>query len=220
MSSGRFIALLFILIGAKTMAIEEPDFEVLPETADYEIRHYSPYLVAEVDVERKFGEAGNEAFRILAAYIFGENVPGEKMQLTAPVESHRIGKGIRMAMTAPVLSRETESGADSFTYGFVMERKYTMDTLPKPKDRRIELRRQEPRFVAARRYSGDWTETNRRANESQVLSALKAVGLEYRSEPILARYNSPFTPPFPRRNEVLIEIDVTPHTSARQRPET
>jgi hypothetical protein len=81
------------------MAIEEPAYEVLLETKHYEIRRYQPYIVAEVDVDAEFKRAGNSAFQVLAGYIFGDNEPQQKMQMTAPVEST---EGVRMNMTAPV----------------------------------------------------------------------------------------------------------------------
>ena len=92
------------------MAIEEPEFEVIRATGDYEIRRYAPFIVAEVDVE---GDAGNRAFRILADYIFGNN-----------------GRGEKMAMTAPVVSAPAEDGEQTYTYAFVMESRYSIDTVP------------------------------------------------------------------------------------------
>ncbi len=56
-----------LLTAVVAMAYEEPVYEVLEAADDYEVRRYEPYLVAEVDVEGDFGDAGNKAFRILAA---------------------------------------------------------------------------------------------------------------------------------------------------------
>jgi hypothetical protein len=209
MMIGRTVLVFFLSIFAVpgAMAIEEPEFEILLATPDYEVRRYAPYLVAEVDVHGDFDEAGDEAFRILAAYIFGENESAEKMEMTAPVESRSAKQGIRMAMTAPVTSSASDAESDTYTYGFVMESKYTVATIPKPKDSRVRLRVQEPKTVAVKRYSGRWTEENYRRNESGLMAALEADDLEPRSEPILARYNSPFTPWFLRRNEVMIEVE-------------
>ena len=68
------------------MATEEPTYEVLLETKHYDVRRYEPYIVAEVDVDDDFKSAGNSAFRVLAGYIFGDNEPEQKMNMTAPVE--------------------------------------------------------------------------------------------------------------------------------------
>ena len=48
------------------MAIEEPRYEVLASTDDYEVRRYEAYMIAETDVEGTYKTSGNEAFRILA----------------------------------------------------------------------------------------------------------------------------------------------------------
>lgn len=188
------IMLSIILAGAGTpaMAIEEPQFEVIHVTNDYEIRRYAPYIVAEVDVPGDMGDSGNRAFRILADYIFGNNEPGQKMQ-----------------MTAPVVSDAPRASKDAFTYAFVMESRYSMDTLPAPVDPRIRIVQKPAQVVAARSYSGRWTQENFLQHEVSLVSALTIDGLTMRSAPFLARYDSPFKPWFLRRNEVLVELDWT-----------
>lgn len=182
-----FLTTILLLAGDLAMATEEPEYEVLRKSDSYEVRRYAPYIVAEVDVD---GSAGNKAFRILAGYIFGDNQGDEKMKMTAPVESQRIG-----------------NEADRYTYRFVMERKYTMESLPKPSDPNIRLKEVEPRTVAAVRYSGRWTEGNYRRHLAKLREALEKDGVATNGEPMLARYDSPFTPWFMRRNEILLEID-------------
>ena len=181
------VSATLLMTGAPAAAIEEPEFEIIRATDDYEIRRYAPFIVAEVDVE---GDSGNRAFGILADYIFGNNGRGEKMEMTAPVVS------------APAAENER-----AYTYAFVMEARYSMDTLPAPVDPRIRIVEKPARVMAARQYSGRWSEENYRLNEISLISALTIDGLETRSEPYLARYDSPFTPWFLRRNEVLIELD-------------
>jgi hypothetical protein len=201
------IFLAFILLhSTNAMAIEEPEYEVVLETPTYEVRQYAPYLVAEVDVDGDFRSAGNDAFRILAGYIFGNNKPGAKMEMTAPVEST---SGVKMEMTAPVTSTTTEGGKQS-TFAFVMERKYTMDTLPEPIDPRIRIVERPARFMAVHRYSGRWTKSRYDEHEAAFIDALNADGIEALSDPVFARYNAPFTPWFMRRNEIMVEIDWNP----------
>lgn len=194
-----------LLFATMTMAYEEPSYEVLEAADEYEVRRYAPYLVAEVDVEGDFGEAGNKAFRLLAGYIFGDNETEEEMSMTAPVESRPKDEGVRMSMTTPVTS--TASATGQYTYAFVMERKYTLALLPQPRDPRIRLRQQVARVMAVRRYSGRWTEGNYRKNEAKLMEALSADDRRPIGTPILARYNSPFTPWFMRRNEVMVRIE-------------
>ena len=184
------VALVAAATGAPAMAIEEPQFEVIHVADDYEIRRYAPFIVAEVDVRGDSGNVGNRAFRILADYIFGNNEPGEKMR-----------------MTAPVVSDAPRDDHGLFTYAFVMESRYSMDTLPAPMDPRIRIVEKPAQVVAARSYSGRWTDDNFLRHEVSLISALTIDGISMRSEPFLARYDSPFTPWFLRRNEVLVELD-------------
>jgi hypothetical protein len=201
----RLVALVFLAFAASpAMAIEEPDYEVLHSNEHYEVRRYAPYIVAEVDVTGSRGQAGNLAFRTLAGYIFGDNQPGEKMAMTAPVES-RARESTRMRMMAPVTSTSAQQG--EHTFAFVMEKKYTLDTLPRPNDSRIRIRAIPERIMAARRYSGRWTDSRVQQNESALLDTLAQDGIEVLGKPVLARYNAPFTPWFLRRNEALVEID-------------
>lgn len=195
--------LLFALTGNAAMAIEEPAYEVLLETKHYEVRRYQPYIVAEVDVDEDFKRAGNRAFGVLAGYIFGDNEPQQKMEMTAPVES---SQGVRMNMTAPVTS-QAGNGDGPYTYAFVMERKYTMDTLPKPDNPDIRLVQRPERVMAVHRYSGGWSEARYQEHEKILLEALATDRVDVKGAPVFARYNAPFTPWFLRRNEIMVEID-------------
>ena len=184
----KFILVLFLMSVGTAMAIEEPDYKVLKSSDAYEVREYASFNVAEVDVSGDRSAAGSSAFRVLAGYIFGNNEPGEKM-----------------AMTAPVVSQPLDEGG--YVYAFVMERKYDMESLPKPVDSRIRLVNRPAHVMAVRRYSGRWSEQNDRRQERSLIEALKADNVSLLGEPILARYNSPWTPWFRRRNEVMIEIE-------------
>ena len=140
--------------------------------------------------EVNLGEAGGfEAARMreMDAYIgirgsanssqFGD-VPQEKMAMTAPVIS-RGDAGEKMTMSAPVLSRQG-GGSDGdavWTYQFVMEQRYTVDTLPAPIDSEVHLRTIDVRWVAAWRFSGRWTAENVDWNERALLDALEALVL-------------------------------------------
>ena len=196
-----------ILTGTDAMAIEEPKYEVLSSTEDYELRRYDAYIVAETDVEGTYKSTGNQAFRILAGYIFGDNQASEKMAMTAPVESRPAEQSVNMNMTAPVSSSPADGEAGTYTYSFVMERKYSLDALPVPNDPRVRIRVVPERTVAVHRYSGSWSESNYAKHERKLLDALSNDGISTRGAPVSARYNAPFTPWFMRRNEVMIEID-------------
>ena len=69
----------------EVMAIEEPNYTVIEQAEDFELRQYEPYIVAETLVEGDFSDVGNEGFRRLAGYIFGKNRKEESIDMTAPV---------------------------------------------------------------------------------------------------------------------------------------
>ncbi len=197
---------VIFLAGGTTAAVayEEPEYETLATTEHYDVRRYAPYIIAEVDVAGDLRQSGNNAFRILAGYISGDNRPRRKMNMTVPVESVRTG--VRMNMTAPVVSGRPASESGGYTYAFIMEREYSLETLPQPTDDRIRIREKPARTVAAKRFSGRVSEQKYAQAERELLEALSADGVTVLGEPVLARYDGPFTPGFLRRNEILVEI--------------
>jgi hypothetical protein len=56
------------------MAIEEPAFELIEKTEPYEIRQYRPFVVAETFVDGDLDKASSAGFRLIADYIFGNNL--------------------------------------------------------------------------------------------------------------------------------------------------
>ncbi len=187
------------------MAIEEPDYVVTDVTADYEIRSYAPFIVAETEVPQEARSADSSAFRILAGYIFGDN--RAVLSATPPKSGSKAQTNVKMAMTAPVLSTAPAAReADKQVYGFVMPAGYAMETLPVPLDSRVTIREVPARLVAARRYSGRWTRKSFETHLTALQEALDRNGITAVGSPLFARYNAPFTPWFMRRNEVMIEL--------------
>ena len=183
------------------MAIEEPDYKVEKKGTHYEIRNYGPMVVAETKVESEFENAGNQAFRILAAYIFGANKSKTKIAMTAPVNQEVASEKIEM--TAPVAQAK---GTTGYLVQFTMPKKYTLDTLPTPDDTRVQLRQLPARKVAVYTYSGSWSESRYNEKLANFKEDLKKDHLETIGEPVLARYNSPFQLWFLRRNEIWMEV--------------
>ena len=56
-----------------TPDLDTPSYTVLKRTAEYEIRRYEPYIVAEVQMPSGAGPAAGDGFNELARYIFGGN---------------------------------------------------------------------------------------------------------------------------------------------------
>jgi hypothetical protein len=96
-------------------------------------------------------EAGNQGFRILAGYIFGQNKGARKIEMTAPV----VQEPAKIAMTAPVAQ---SAGPGGYVVQFSMPREWTLDTLPEPLDSRVTLRAIPARTFAVVSYSGTWSQ--------------------------------------------------------------
>jgi hypothetical protein len=198
---------VMIFFGGNALAYEEPSYEIVRKYESFELRQYAPYIVAETVVTGDFEKVGNDAFRILVGYIKGNNRKKEEIPMTAPVnQSPSRTSGETIAMTAPVISSPQGGNQRSYVFQFVMPAKYTLDTLPEPGDSRVRLRQVGKRLMAARTYSGTWSEERYRRNEAALLLAVRDAGLTVVGEPVFARYNSPFTLWFLRRNEVLVEV--------------
>jgi len=198
--AAAFAATVAVLTSSTAMAIEEPSFKMLEQDGSFELREYAPYVVAETRVEAAFEDAGSIAFQRLFRYISGNNVAQQKIAMTAPVTQSR---GEKIAMTAPV-SQVADGRA--FLVAFTLPSTYTLATAPRPQDPTVQIRAIPAQLIACWRYSGRWTASNYRDNEALLRERIKARGLITRGEPVLARYNPPFTPWFMRRNEVLIPV--------------
>ena len=183
-------------------AIEEPAYEVLRAFGNVELRQYAPYVVAEVVIDGAAEDAGNAAFPILAGYIFGKNKGEKKFDMTAPVT--QTAAPVKMAMTAPVTQATAPGGGQLIQ--FVLPRGVTLETAPEPLDPRVQLRLVPASQWAAIRYSGTWSQANYDEHLALLRAALAKAGVATQGEPVLARYNAPFTPWFLRRNEIWLAL--------------
>ena len=205
----RAFALLCItlLMGLTTMpshAIDEPAYTTIQTTDVFEVRQYAPYLVAEVVVPGPVNEAGNQGFSLLGGYIFGKNKGERKLEMTAPVtQQAQQPAPIKLEMTAPVTQAATPGG---FLVQFVMPKGYTLATLPEPLDARVKLREVPASRMAVIRFSGSWSQNTYAEQLQKLRTALAAAGMATQGEPVSSRYNSPFSLPFLRRNEIWLTL--------------
>ncbi len=180
---------------------EKAQYRVLDLIGDnVEIREYPARLVAEVEVEGTGEGSANEAFRILAAFIFGKNQSKNKIDMTVPVTARLASE--KIAMTTPV----TTSGAKSIKMQFYMPRKYSIESLPEPKDGRIKIFVQASAKYAVLKFSGPSSDRNMKLHESKLFDLLRAKSIETEKIPLRAVYNPPWTLPFLRRNEIWVEM--------------
>lgn len=183
---------------------ESPKYKVVVKEGDFEIREYEAYIIAKTTVKGDFDDSSGDAFRILAGYIFGKNKGEKKIAMTSPVEMEQ--SSAKIAMTSPV---EMSQAGDSYTMAFSMPSKYKMEDLPEPLDNRIVFEEVKPKLVAVHRFSwlSSQKKNNKKAKELRDWLS-KNKKYEYNNEYTYAGYNPPWTIPFLRRNEVLIQLKV------------
>lgn len=139
----------FLFFNGVAMAYEEPEYKVIKEYDEFEIREYSPYLVAETEIDSTFEDAGNAAFRFLFDYISGNNIKKEEIEMTIPVnQSKSDSEGEEIEMTTPVNQSAKLNADGKYVISFVMPTKYTLETIPTPKNDRVKIRKVESKTVA------------------------------------------------------------------------
>ena len=214
-ASSLVLPVIWLGIGAwmlwtklESKSVDEPEYSVIETGNGYEVREYLPYIVAEVNVKADDSwEATNKWFRILANYIFGGNITRQQIQMNSPVSDIKnmdTNESEQIEMTSPV--NEIERWNDKHTIQFVMPAKYTLGSLPIPKDDRINLREIEWRTIAVLRYTGYVTENKLEEKKQELARSLLNDWKEFNPEMISAQYNPPYSFPWLRRNEVQAKL--------------
>jgi len=175
------------LMGAGGMAhgVEEPRYTVIGNIGAVEIRQYQAVIQAKTILP----DSGHTSagFRRLAGFIFGGNSGAQKIAMTAPVqETLAVG--------------QTE-------LAFTMPEDYRMENLPRPNDKSVTLVEIPARTVAVIEFSG-WASAGKvRRYQKQLLQIVESGDMDVAGPPMLNQYNPPWTPPFLRRNEIMLEIE-------------
>lgn len=185
---------------------EEAGYVVVDKRDQIEIRDYEELVVVETSVNSDYEEAGNIAFKRLFAYISGENLSKAKIAMTAPVMAKEgdDSAGDKIPMTSPVIG---EKQAEGWRYSFVLPAGITLENAPLPSNPDITLGVIPRKKVAVIRYSGSWKEQTMREKTEDLVEWIRANGFQRLSNPRSARYDPPWTLPFLRRNEVMIDVD-------------
>ena len=194
------ILVVGVLAGPVMSNVEKPDYKVIQSEQNIEIRQYEPMIIAEVEVDGKREDAIRDGFRLLADYIFGNNTVQQVISMTAPVQQKENQK---IAMTAPV---QQQSMGKSWRMSFVMPSKYRLDSLPVPNNNRVRLKEILTKKFVVIEFSGTNSNENVTEHENQLMNYIEANQINIIGSPKYAFYNAPWTLPFLRRNEVMIEI--------------
>ena len=178
-----FISLVTSVMTTQAIAIEEPVYQVEKawEAEQIEIRAYAPRIMAVTGMN----EDSDSGFRVLAGYIFGGNAEEQKIAMTAPVQ-------------------QTMAGEKEMA--FMMPAEYALKDLPQPEDQRVSFR-EAPAYTAAVIQFSGWASAEKAdENWQQLQRFLIAEGIDITGEPTLNQYNPPWTLPFMRRNEIIVQV--------------
>jgi len=195
------ILIVGVLAGPVMSDVEKPDYEVIQSVQNIEIRQYEPMIIAEVEVDGKREDAIGDGFRLLADYIFGNNTVQQVISMTAPVQQK---ENQNIAMTAPV---QQQSTGKSWRMSFVMPSKNSMDSLPVPNNNRVRLKGILAKKFVVIEFSGTNSNENVTEHENQLMNYIEENQIKINDSPKYAFYNPPWSLPFLRRNEVMIEIN-------------
>jgi len=213
-----YLAILILGLGLlwikPAMAIEEPKYEVVTADAQFEVRHYAPILIAETFVEGDMDAASSKGFRLIADFIFGNNLSSDtdkksKIAMTAPVTVEP--QSSKIAMTAPVTvepqaAESSMKTAKTWRINFVMPSQYTLATIPKPKNNAVTLREVPSKYFIVHKYSGFNSASRVQAKTDEAVEWATKRSYKIIGTPQLSRYDPPWTLPMFRRNEIMIEI--------------
>ena len=185
--SRLLLSLFVIMPGGFAMAgsIEEPEYTLVEKFGPVEIRRYEPTIQAVTRL--KHNGQTSSGFQRLAGYIFGGNQTSESIAMTAPVQE-----------TLGVMEPEM---------AFTMPAAYAMEDLPAPQDGRVELREVPARYSAVISFSGWATSSKVTRYKRELMDELSEQGIDAVGASSLNQYNPPWTLPFLRRNEVMVDIE-------------
>ena len=164
-------------------------YEITGQIGEIEFRKYPRMVLATV-----MSPGNDSGFNLLFAYITGKNHAKGQIPMTAPVITSE-----QIPMTAPVVS-------DEKSMSFVMPGGKEQQEMPEPLDDRVKISSLPPREIAVIQFKGYAGREDVYEAKSRLLEGLKKAGIASRGQPVLMRYNAPWTPGFLRRNEVGIEI--------------
>jgi hypothetical protein len=175
------IIILGLIITSKGMAYEEANYDFVKKNEIYEIRKYSDRLAIETEISNQ-----GSSFRKLFKYISGNNENNEEIKMTTPVTQVK-KKG-------------------SMTMQFYLPSKFNKDNTPNPSNSDVKILNIKGGYYAVIKYSGRASDKNFIKHKDILENELIKNNISILSPPIKATYNSPFTLPLLRRNEVMFEI--------------
>ena len=154
---------------------------VISRDGHFELRDYPSLTIVETSMD---GDSGT-SFQRLFRYISGANSDGEKIPMTTPV----------------FMAGEEQSRSMSF----VMPA--NMKSAPEPKDPVLRVTTIPAGRFAVFGFSGSRSAESESNALAQLEAWMKKSGIVSSGKPLFGYFDPPWTPPFLRRNEVMLRVD-------------
>lgn len=185
------VVLLCVVVGCRATraGYESAPYSVVRTDGKFEVRDYPALAVVETRMAAS-GKDDDGSFSRLFGYITGANEADQKISMTTPV--FMSGSETNRAMA------------------FVMPAGLASDQVPEPADDSVTRRELPAGRFAVLRYSGARKARMEISALERLEAWMKAEGLGAVSSPVYGYFDPPWTPAFLRRNEVMLQVEVTP----------
>ena len=179
------IALIILAMSFTSKGIETPEYKVLKNIEDVEIRLYPNMIVAKTALQgNSFDKQGSNGFRRIAGYIFGGNDKNQKIAMTSPV---------------------VMSIGDSATMYFVMPKSYKQSDLPTPNSPQVKIIEESAKTLAVISYGGFSSDKEIENYRAKLATILTKNEIKTKGDFMFMGYNAPWDV-IDRKNEVAIEV--------------
>ena len=185
--AGTCSLILIILTGCKLTraGYESASYSLVRKVGPFEIRDYPPLTLVSTPMATA-SKAEDESFMRLFRYISGANQSETKIAMTTPVFTAMAGTNRQMS--------------------FVVPKKIAATGAPNAKRDDIKVVARHGGRFAVYRFSGSSDKSRAEQSARQLTEWLAAEKIQTVGATELANYDPPFTPPFARRNEVMVRV--------------
>ena len=164
------------------MAYESPSYTMVRKFSDSELRFYDAFSTVAV---KENSLSGNSGFGYLFNYISGGNQSKTKMNMTVPVIN--------------------DTDQEIPTMEFVIPKIHT-NQVPQPQHHNMLIKHYPAQYVLVKTFSGLVSETRMKAIEEVLMNRAAKEQIQINGKVKIARYNSPFSLPFLRHNEIWFTV--------------
>ncbi len=163
---------------------ESPSYTVLKSDGPFELRAYDAFSTSAYIGDDLSGKSG---FPVLFNYISGRNETKQKISMTIPViNDFSLSQG---------------------SMEFVIPPSFHKEGIPKPVDERLTIKHYEPHKAVAVRFSGRINDKKIESYTDKLKAWCETNNIQTKGMVRLQRFNSPFSLPCLRHNEIVMMTD-------------